>query len=50
MEKVEAEDIRAVLDDALESAEDENNVATLKRILAQLASGPFGPLPTQQPA
>ena len=52
MEKVEAEDIRAVLEDALESTEDENNVATLKRILDQLASGPFDPLPfsTQQPA
>ena len=41
MEKVEAEDIRAVLQDALENAEDENNVAALKRILEQLASGPL---------
>ena len=39
MEKVEAEDILAVLDDALESAEDANNVATLKRIIKHLASG-----------
>lgn len=44
MEKVEAEDICAVLEDALESAEDENNIATLKRILDQLASGPLDPL------
>jgi hypothetical protein len=52
MEKVEAEDIRAVLEDALESAEDENNVATLKRILEHLASGPLSPLPfsTHHPA
>ena len=41
MERVEAEDIRAVLQDALESAEDENNVAALKRILEHLASGPL---------
>ena len=41
MEKVEAEDIRTVLQDALESAEDENNVAALKRILEHLASGPL---------
>ena len=39
MERVEAEDIRTVLQDALESAEDENNVATLKRILEHIASG-----------
>ena len=45
MEKVEAEDIRAVLEDALESAEDENNVATLKRILDQLVEGALDPLP-----
>ena len=44
MEKVEAEDIRAVLQDALESAEDENNVAALKRILGQFASGPLDSL------
>ena len=41
MEKVEAEDIRTVLQDALESAEDENNVASLKRILEHIASGPL---------
>ena len=44
MEKVDAEDICVVLEDALESAEDENNVAALKRILEQLASGPLGSL------
>ena len=44
MEKVEAEDIRAVLQDALESAEDRNNVAALKRILKQFASGPLDSL------
>ena len=44
MEQVEAEDIRAVLQDALASAEDENNVATLKRILEHLASGPLDTL------
>ncbi|MCW6510757.1 BLUF domain-containing protein [Lichenifustis flavocetrariae] len=41
MERVEAEHIRAVLQDALESAEDENNVAALRRILDHLASGSF---------
>lgn len=41
MERVEAEDIRAVLQDALESAEDEDNVAALKRILDHFASGPL---------
>lgn len=44
MEKVEAEDIRAVLQDALESTEDANNVASLKRILDHLASGPLDSL------
>ena len=39
MEKVEAEDIRAVLEDALENAEDINNVVILKRILDQLETG-----------
>ena len=39
MERVEADDIRAVLQDALGSAEDENNVAALRRILEHLASG-----------
>jgi hypothetical protein len=41
MERVKAEDIRAVLLDALESAEDANNVAALRRILDHLASGPL---------
>jgi hypothetical protein len=41
MELVGADDIRAVLEDALESAEDKNNVAALKRILAHLDSGPL---------
>ena len=44
MERVEAEDIRAVLQDAIENAEDENNVAALKRILEHLASGPLASL------
>jgi hypothetical protein len=39
MERVEAGDIRAVLQDALRSADDENNVAALRRILKHLASG-----------
>ena len=41
LEKVEAEDIRTVLQDALEEAEGENNVTTLKRILEHIASEPF---------
>ncbi|SFV05035.1 MULTISPECIES: BLUF domain-containing protein [unclassified Methylobacterium] len=44
MEKVEAEDIRMVLTDALESAEDKSNIAALKRILKQLDSGPLDSL------
>jgi hypothetical protein len=44
MERVKAEDIRAVLLDALESAEDANNVAALRRILDHLASGPLDSL------
>ena len=39
MERVTADDIRAVLDDALESSKDENNVAALRRILEHLPSG-----------
>ena len=39
MEKVEAEEIRLVLQDALESAEDKNNAAALTRILNQIDSG-----------
>ena len=37
MERVKADDIRPVLNDALESSEDENNVAALRRILEHLA-------------
>ena len=44
MERVEADDIRAVLLDALESAEDESNVAALKRILEHLGSAPLASL------
>ncbi|MFN2287694.1 MAG: BLUF domain-containing protein [Chromatocurvus sp.] len=44
MERVEADDIRAVLRDALESAEDENNVAALGRILEHLGSAPLASL------
>jgi len=39
MERVGADDIRAVLQEALESAEDENNIAALRRILEHLDSG-----------
>lgn len=38
MEHVEADDIRSVLQEALETAEDDSNIAALKRILAHLAS------------
>jgi hypothetical protein len=38
MERVDADDIREVLQDALETAEDENNIAALKRILDHLAT------------
>ena len=41
MEQVKADDIRAVLQDALESTEDENNIAALGRILEHLASAPL---------
>jgi hypothetical protein len=44
MERVEADGIRAVLQDALGSAEDKKNVATLKRILQHLDSGPLDSL------
>ena len=44
MERVEADDIRAVLLDALESAEDQNNVAALKRTLEHLDSAPLASL------
>ena len=42
MERVGADDIREVLQDALESAEDENNIAALKRILDHLATRSLG--------
>jgi hypothetical protein len=44
MERVGADDIRAVLEDALESAEDANNIATLKRILKHLDQEPLDTL------
>jgi hypothetical protein len=44
MERVEADDIRAVLRDALGSAENESNVAALRRILEHLDSAPLGSL------
>lgn len=44
MERVDVDDIRAVLQDALGSAEDENNVAALRRILEHLASKPLDSL------
>ncbi|MGI4954267.1 MAG: BLUF domain-containing protein [Janthinobacterium lividum] len=44
MERVDADDIRVVLQDALESAEDESNIAALKRILDHLDTGPLGSL------
>ncbi|KAB7648850.1 BLUF domain-containing protein [Polymorphobacter fuscus] len=44
MERVGADDIREVLQDALESAEDENNIAALKRILKHLDRGPLDTL------
>jgi hypothetical protein len=39
MERVTAADIRAVLDDALDSPEDENDVAALRRLLEHLPVG-----------
>ena len=41
MEQVKADGIRAVLQDALESADDESNIAALGRILGHLDSGPL---------
>jgi hypothetical protein len=38
MERVDADDIREVLEDALESAEDQTNIAALNRILDHLAT------------
>ena len=44
MERVEADDIRAVLLDALENTQDDNNVAALKRTLEHLGSAPLASL------
>ena len=44
MERVEADDVREVLQDALESADDENNIAALKRILEHLSTAPLASL------
>ena len=44
MERVGADDIRAVLQEALESAKNENNIAALRRILEHLDSGPLDTL------
>lgn len=44
MERVDADDIRVVLQDALESAEDESNIAALSRILDHLDTSPLGSL------
>jgi len=44
MERVEADDIRAVLQEALDSAEDDNNIAALRRFLTHLDSGPLDTL------
>ena len=44
MERVGADDIRAVLQEALGSAEDEDNIAALKRILEHLDAGPLDTL------
>ena len=41
MERVEAEDLRVVLQDALDSTEDQNNSAALTRILVRLDSAPL---------
>jgi hypothetical protein len=48
MELVGADDILAVLQDALEAAEDKNNIAALKRILAHVSSGPLDTLGRNQ--
>jgi hypothetical protein len=41
MEPVDADDLREVLESALESTEDEGTLAALNRILGHLASGPL---------
>jgi hypothetical protein len=44
MERVGADDIRAVLQEALVSAEDESNIAALRRILSHLDTSPLSTL------
>ncbi len=44
MELVGADDIRAVLEEALEAADNQNNIAALGRMLAHLSSGPLDTL------
>ena len=44
MELVTTDDIRAVLEDALDTAEDENNVRALRRLLRQLDDAEFSGL------
>jgi citrate lyase beta subunit len=44
MELVGADDIRTVLEDALESTKDENNIAALRRILKHLDVGSLATL------
>jgi hypothetical protein len=41
MEPVEPDDLREVLEEALESAVDDSSIAALQRILAHLAAGPL---------
>ena len=42
MERVSTEDIRTVLEDALNTAEDERNVESLRRLLQHIKSGAAG--------
>lgn len=44
MERVTADDIRVVLNDALESSENETDIVALRRIVAHLALAPLDPL------
>ena len=44
MERVGADDIRAVLEEALESTEDQSNIAALTRILKHLDTNPLNTL------
>ncbi len=48
MERVTADDIRTVLNDALECSKDEVDVAALRRILEHLASVPLDPIGRSQ--